>query len=184
MDMSDAENKMLVPDQWWRTWVRDHQVAALLLIGLIATHLATLFGYYLPGIGLPDLKWAHFNGAFLGNSTDGDVSGSFINGYIIHTIDGIAFAVLFGALVRSKLTFVKDGILKGVVYGLILGVISIGFLIPYVYAPHLGMGLFSFGDNLIGNNHDHWKLPFAVLLWHAIYGGIIGQLYRATDDRG
>ncbi len=172
----------LLPDEWWRIWVNAHPVAAILLIGLIATHIATLIGYYLPGVGLPDLKWAHFNGAFLGNSTEGDVSGSFINGYIVHTIDGIAFAVLFAALVRSKLTFLKNGILKGVFYGLLLGIISIGFLIPYVYAPKAGFGLFSFGDNDFGTNPDHWKLPFAVLLWHAIYGGIIGQLYKGTED--
>ena len=40
-----------------------------------------------------------------------------------------------------------------------------------------GMDMFSFGDNLLGTNHDHWKLPFAILLWHLIWGAILGYLY-------
>lgn len=27
------------------------------------------------------------------------------------------------------------------------------------------------------NNHQHWKLPFAVLLWHLIYGALLGLPY-------
>ena len=40
-----------------------------------------------------------------------------------------------------------------------------------------GFGVFSFGDNVYGTNHDHWKLPFAILLWHLIWGAILGYLY-------
>jgi hypothetical protein len=35
-----------------------------------------------------------------------------------------------------------------------------------------------------GTNHDHWKLPFAILLWHLIWGAILGYLYdpRRPDE--
>ncbi len=35
----------------YRTWVSDYRVSAALLAGLIATHLATVVGYFMPGIG-------------------------------------------------------------------------------------------------------------------------------------
>jgi hypothetical protein len=73
---------------------------------------------------------------------------------------------------------------KGMVFAIIQSIISLGFLFPYVYAPKSGFGLFSFGDNAFGTNPDHWKLPFAVVLWHLIWGGLLGLLYdpKAPDD--
>src|SRR6266705_1402607 len=41
----------------YRAWVGDHRVSAALLAGLVATHLATVVGYFMPGIGLPQLDW-------------------------------------------------------------------------------------------------------------------------------
>src|SRR6266852_4919175 len=35
----------------YRTWVGDHRVSAALLAGLVATHLATVVGYFMPGVG-------------------------------------------------------------------------------------------------------------------------------------
>jgi hypothetical protein len=43
--------------------VGDRRVSAALLAGLIATHLATVVGYFMPGIGLPQLDWNRINGA-------------------------------------------------------------------------------------------------------------------------
>ena len=48
---------------------------------------------------------------------------------------------------------------------------------PYVYAPRSGFGFASFGANSFGNNHQHWKLPFAVLVWRLVYGAMLGLLY-------
>jgi RsiW-degrading membrane proteinase PrsW (M82 family) len=58
----------------------------------------------------------------------------------------------------------------------VLGLISIGFLIPYVYVRKSGYGLFSFySDNT-------WKLPVAVLIWHTIWGGLLGQMYNPSSS--
>ena len=59
----------------------------------------------------------------------------------------------FGPKMRS--------IQKGLLFAVVQTIISTGFLFPYVYARKLGFAIFSFGDNLLGTNHDHWKLPFA-----------------------
>jgi hypothetical protein len=179
----NASASALEPELWWRNWMRLHPVAGPALAGFIATHVATMIGYYLVGIGLPELPWADFNGFFLSTHAEAiSSSGSFFSGYMLHTFDGVVFAILFAALVRSRIPLPNTtlgGIAKGVIWGLVLGLISIGFLIPYVYlrVSHpsgFGGGLkpFSFGGP------NGWKLPFAVLLWHGIWGAILGQLYR------
>ena len=182
MDINENASA-LEPELWWRNWMRLHPVAGPALAGFIATHIATMIGYYLVGIGLPELPWADFNGFFLSTHAEAISSfGSFFSGYMLHTFDGVVFAILFAALVRSKIPLPNTtigGIAKGVVWGLVLGLVSIGFLIPYVYLRKnhpsgFGGGLkpFSFGGP------NGWKLPFAVLLWHGIWGAILGQLYR------
>ena len=88
--------------------------------------------------------------------------------------NGIVFALMFAFLAYNKLpTFFSRmrSVQKGLVFGTTQSIVSLGFLFPYVYAPKLGFGFFSFGANKLGNNADHWKLPVAVLLWHWVYGG-------------
>jgi hypothetical protein len=187
MDMDDGA-EALAPAAWWRSWVGAHPVLGPAVIGVIATQVATMCGYYMVGVGLPELRWADFNGFFLATTAEPIGStGSFFGGFMLHTLDGIVFAILFAALVRDKLPGANNtlgGIIKGVTWGLILGIISIGFLIPYVYlrVNHPsgfggGLGLFSF------EGPDEWKLPLAVLLWHTIWGGILGQLYQRPDTQ-
>ena len=101
-------------------------------------------------------------------------------GQSIHYVNGIAFALLFALVAYKSLpTFFNKfkSVQKGMLFSIIQSIISLGFLFPYVYAPKAGFGLFSFGDNAFGNNPDHWKLPFAVVLWHLIWGGLLGLLY-------
>ena len=53
-------------------------------------------------------------------------------------------------------------------------IISAGLLVPYAYVPNSGYGLFLF------DGPDGWKLPFAILIWHLIYGLFLGMLYQPT----
>ena len=105
---------------------------------------------------------------------------SFAVGQSIHFINGIVFGLWFALVVYNKIPtfFAKmKSIQKGLLFAIVQTIISTGFLFPYVYARKAGFGVFSFGDNVFGTNHDHWKLPFAILLWHLIWGGILGYLY-------
>ena len=87
------------------------------------------------------------------------------------------FAILFGVLFREdvpiKNTF-GGNIAKGLLYGVIMTIISAGLLVPYAYVPNQGYGLFLF------DGPDGWKLPFAILVWHLIYGLFLGLLYQPT----
>ncbi len=186
MDTQESRSA-LAPDDWWANWLRAHPVGGALLAGLLATHITTMIGYYLVGIGLPGLAWADFNGFFLATPLEQfGSSGSFFTGFTLHTVDGLMFALLYAAMIRSRIPIPNTtvgGIAKGIIWGLVLGLISIGFLIPYVYlrkdSPTTfggGLGLFSF------EGPDEWKLPVAVLLWHTIWGGLLGQMYNPSPS--
>ena len=185
MVVDDLERALDIDDRYQR-WVYRHPIAGASLAGFLATQVATIWGYYGIGIGLPSLPFHAYNGLLFSRpSVAADFSdfgnpSSWWLGQSIHYVNGIAFALLFALVAYKSLpTFFNKfkSVQKGMVFAIIQTIISLGFLFPYVYAPKSGFGIFSFGDNAFGNNPDHWKLPFAVLLWHLIYGGLLGLLY-------
>jgi len=171
-------SKSLAPSasQRWHKWVADHPVGSLALIGVIATQLGTYFGYCFPAIGLPKLPWPAYNGALIGGAeTWGSPISQYFAGQSIHFVNGIVFAILFGVIAHAQIP-VKGHVSKGLIYGVVMTIISVGFLVPYAYVPKSGYGLFLF------DGPDGWKLPFGVLLWHLIYGAMIGLLYQPKDE--
>jgi len=190
MAISELDRVMDVDDRYQR-WVYRHPVAGASLAGFIATQIGTIWGYYAPGIGLPSLPFPAYNGLLFSRpSVAADFSdfgnpASWFLGQSIHYVNGIVFAYMFAFIAYNKLpTFMPKmkSVQKGMVFGITQSIISLGFLFPYVYAPKAGFGIFSFGDNAFGNNHDHWKLPVAVVLWHLVYGGLLGLFYDPKPD--
>ena len=177
----------------WRAWCNEHPVGSIALVGVIATQLGTYFGYVFPAVGLPTLPWPLYNGllglgiaegeggvfssyeAFMNNPT-----GVFFVGQALHFVNGIVFAILFGLIARHSLPFNKDtnggNISKGLLYGVIMTIISAGLLVPYAYVQGNGYGFFLF------DGPDGWKLPAGILVWHLIYGYFLGALYQPNDD--
>src|SRR2546428_449502 len=49
-------------DPVWRVWITRHRVGAAILAGIVATHMATIIGFFLPAVGLPKLDWPSANG--------------------------------------------------------------------------------------------------------------------------
>jgi hypothetical protein len=205
---ADIDRAVVVDDEkpaigaastWWYNWVNAHRVGAIVLVGVIATQMGTYFGYVFPAVGLPVLPWPLYNGilgttlnvdgadalnrVFAGGQFDAvfATSGeSFFVGNALHFVNGIVFAILFAVLFRDavpiKNTF-GGNIAKGLLYGVIMTIISAGLLVPYAYVPHQGYGLFLF------DGPDGWKLPFAILVWHLIYGFFLGVLYQFRAPR-
>jgi hypothetical protein len=172
----------------WRVWVTNHWFASSLIAGFVATHLATVFGLFFRGVGLPNLNWPTTNGALgLLPATDSTTTAQFWVGEFIHGIDGIVFAFMFVLLIHPRIPLPNTSsgnLVKAVGYSIVLAVISAGFLIPYVYYPHSGVGLFSFdAATTFGLADAGWKLPAAILLWHLIYGFFLGTLYNPLPWR-
>jgi hypothetical protein len=163
----------LTTDKRWQQWIREHPVLGPALAGLIATQLATIVGYYLRGIGLPQVPWPLFNGALFAPAGEFGSPASFFVGQSIHMVDGVLFAILFVVLVRSRIPLPNTNmgnVGKGLVYSMVMALVSAGFLVPYCYAPKSGYGFFSF------ESPDTWKLPLSILIFHAVYGYFLGLL--------
>ena len=167
---------------WWYNWVDRHRVAGILLVGVIATQLGTYFGYVFPAVGLPTLPWPLYNGALgLMTAETFVTAGSFFVGQTLHFINGIVFAVLYAVLFLPLMPFrnTRGGNLgAGLLYSVIMSVISVGILVPYAYVPKQGYGFFTF------DGPDGWKLPAAVLVWHLIYGFFLGTLFMVRNHEG
>ncbi|SDN20765.1 hypothetical protein [Actinacidiphila guanduensis] len=163
----------LRPDLEWFRWAGRHPVGALLVTAFVATQVATTLGYFMPAIGLPQLAWPLHNGFVAAPGTPEGTAASYFAGQFMHYLNGIAFVLIFGLLVHPRLPF-RDtdlgNLLKATVYVVVLTLISTGLLVPKIYAPHAGYGLFSFGHG--------WKFPFAVLLWHLLFGVHIAALHN------
>jgi hypothetical protein len=165
---------------WWYDWVNLHRVGAIALVGVIATQLGTYFGYVFPAIGLPTLPWPLFNGILGAPAEAFGTPGSFFVGQSLHFVNGIVFAILYAVLALPMMPFRNThggNVLRGLLYGVVMTIISIGLLVPYAYVPKQGYGLFSF------YGPDGWKLPAAVLLWHLIYGFFLGTLYQLRENK-
>lgn len=161
----------------WRAWVTRHWLASSLIAGAVATHLATVFGIWFHGIGLPDLNWPLANGAVI--FPEGSQVVQYVGGGVQHYGDGLIFAMLFALLVHPRIPLPNTeigNVAKAILYSLVLGTISAGFLVPYVYFPRAGAGIFSTGFG--------WKLVFAIYLWHLIWGFFLGTLYNPNPEAG
>ena len=160
---------------WWYDWVDQHRVGASALVGVIATQLGTYFGYVFPAIGLPTLPWPLYNGVLATPAEEFGTTGSFFAGNSLHFVNGIVFAILYAVLALPIMPFRNThagNVARGLLYSVVLTVISLGILVPYAYVPKQGYGLFAF------SGPDGWKLPAAVLLWHLIYGFFLGTLFQ------
>ena len=117
----------------WRDWATAHRAAAALLAGVVATHIATVFGFMEVGVGLPRLDYMTQNGGLYLPKASPNVQ--FLTGGILHYADGIVFAVLFAAVLHPVLPWRSTpigNILKGMFLGTILATIVVAFLANYV----------------------------------------------------
>lgn len=160
----------------WRVWVTRHPIGGTLIAAFVATHIATVFGFWFPGIGLPQLNWPVVNGNIV--DPTGSAAVKFALGEFIHGFDGLVFTFIY-AIVLFPLVKVAvnplTNMAKALGFALILGTFSIGFMIPYVYYPHAGAGLFSTGFG--------WKLVLAVYLWHIVFGSNLGLMYNPMSTK-
>src|ERR687892_615038 len=83
---------------WWYDWVNTHRVASAALVGVIATQVATYFGYVFPAVGLPTLPWPLFNGVLAAPVEEFGTVGSYFSGQSLHFVNGIVFTILYAVL--------------------------------------------------------------------------------------
>lgn len=159
----------------WSVWVTRHRVPAALLAGLVATHMATIVGYFLPGVGLPKLDWNIVNGAVY--TPGASRLAQFVSGGFFHYVDGIVFTLVFVVAVHPRLPWrdsAAGNLAKALVFGTALALVSVMFMTPRVYGPALGAdaGFFSL--------HFGWKFVVSVFVWHLVYAVHLGLIYNPS----
>lgn len=166
----------------WRAIVTSRPLTGALVAGFVATHLATVTGYWYHGLaltsgkGLPDLGWPGFNGLLLVPTESG--LAQFWTGAIFHFLTGMAFSLGFALLLFPLFPWtntVGGNILKALIFAWVLGTISALWWVPQLF-PAINAGFFS--------NHLGWKTVFGIYLWHTIYGVNLGALYSPLPPEG
>ena len=165
--------------QSWRTTVTQRPLVGALVAGFIATHLATVMGYWFhglkfiigdnPKLGTLDLGWPTFNGLLL--LPKESVTSQFWAGAIFHFMTGIAFSLAYCLLIFPLFKWknsVGGNIGKAMVYGFVLATLSALWWVPQLF-PAFNPGFFSWN---LG-----WRAVFGIYLWHAIYAVNLGAFY-------
>ena len=164
------------------------------IAGFIATHVATMAGYWFPGARLPQFPFNDLNGYLVLGLAFGAANPAinFVVGGIIHYTSGILWGVIFALIVHPMLgKAIKPlaplnsttNLVKGIIWGLALWVISSALWMPLLVGPlfdayfrslgySCGVGPFltCFGGYGV-------QALFSNLLWHTIYGVNLGLLF-------
>lgn len=184
------------PATRWRIVAAEHPIAVAVLAGILATHMATIFGYWMHGIGLPAMDWPRFNGYLIMRAAFGaDPEAIFgvadfirlSTGWIAHSFTGAVFAVVFAVGIHPYLPW-KDTTVgnmgKALVWAFVLATISALWWVPALF-PEFHLGFFSSNvSNTIAPDYASWQAPFAIYVWHLIWGVTLGLIYNpmSADD--
>ena len=185
--------------------ISDNKLVAGLIAGFIATHIATITGFWYEIFNFPIMDWSRWNGTYLvgfGNpsavgfgtdlASDFEV---FAGGYILHTFTGMILALAFVFLIRRYIPLpytLQGNLLAAAAWGVALAVLSFAVIVPLVDSYNNDPGWFSLDLKLPDTNeiqegaegalHPGWKTPVAVLIWHLIYGIQMGSFYQPKSE--
>ena len=162
----------------WRANVASHRLGYGLLAAFVATHIATVSGFWYKIVGLPVLSWPAFNGILLLGHTVTGANGNdqFWAGSIYHFLTGICFGLVFVFLVHPLLPIrntLVGNIAKALIFALVLATFSALLWVPRDF-PEFHPGFFA--------NNLGWKTVVGIYLWHVVYGLHLGALYSPLPD--
>jgi hypothetical protein len=157
----------------WRANVSNHRIAYALLASVVATHIATVSGYWYKIIGIPVLGWPGFNGILLLGHTGTGATGTqqFWAGTVYHYMTGICYGLIFAFLIHPLLpgrNTVLGNLRKALIWAALLAVLSALLWVPRNF-PEFHPGFFT--------NNLGWKTVIGIFIWHAVYGVHLGALY-------
>jgi hypothetical protein len=170
----------------WRMLANTHPLGEAVLAGILATHIATIFGYWFHGIGLPNLDFPRFNGYLLFRAALGDDPAvvtavadglRLILGWIVHSFTGVVWALTYVVAIHPRLGWrnTSNGNLgKAMVWGGVLATLSSLWWVPVLF-PEFQLGFFSW-------NFAGFKGVLAIYVWHAIWALNIGLIYNPLPE--
>lgn len=165
----------------FRSEVSRSRLVTALVAGFVATHIATVSGYWFHGINLPDLGWPNFNGLLL-LGTDASPLSQFWAGTAYHLATGICFALFYAFIVHPRIPLANTmggNVAKGILFALVLATLSAAWWVPQLFNQVFQTDLGWFSQNvgtLLGTSA--WKPIVGIYLWHIIYGLNLGLIYN------
>jgi hypothetical protein len=162
----------------WRGNVSTHRLTYALLAAFVATHMATVSGYWYKIIGIPVLGWPQFNGILLMGHTGSSTNGAqqFWAGTVYHYGSGLCYGLIFAFLIHPMLpgrNTVAGNIAKGLAWGGVLAALSALLWVPRNF-PEFHPGFFT--------NNLGWKTVLGIFVWHAVYGLHLGAFYNPLPE--
>jgi len=166
----------------WRVMATTHPLAMALVAGILATHIATITGYWYHGIGLRDLDFPTFNGYLLFRPEMGTEEFAvfgvplpirLLYGWTVHLFTGVVFAMVYAVLIQPMLKW-RSNMAKALAWGAVLAIISGLWWVPVLFNEFdLGFAAWNF---------DGWKGIVAIFLWHAIWAVNLALFYNPLSD--
>lgn len=161
----------------FRLWATRHRITAALLAGFVAVHVATIIGFWMGGFGLTRQDWPTANG--LVYIPHASALALFVVGAVAHYLDGIFFALVFAIGIAPYVPIratLLGNLAKGVLFGIVLAIVSLSIMTPFIYAPARGSvaGLFSSNFGLV--------YIVSVFVFHIVYGLNLGLIYNPYDE--
>lgn len=165
----------------FRSYFTNNRLTAALVAGLVATHMATVSGYwyrmigFVNGEGFVTLDWPAFNGLLIRPNAEMFGAEQFWAGTIYHYLTGICFALVYAFLIHPKLPWpntVKGNLIKALVWALVLALVSAIWWTPSLF-PAFNPGFLVLNLGI--------KTTIGVFLWHLVYGVHLGALYNPTE---
>ena len=176
---------MATRETTFRSDVSNSKLVTALVAGFVATHVATIFGFWFHGFNLPDLAWPTFNGILL-LGKDASPLSIFWAGTVYHTATGICFALFYAYIVHPRLPIPNStggNLAKAEIWALILATLS-----AIWWVPQLFNSVFSFDFGFFSQNLGKflqvpaWKGIFGIYLWHLIWGLNLGLIYNPKGE--
>ena len=167
----------------WRVMATAHPLAMALVAGILATHIATITGYWFHGIGpqrprLPDIQRHPVlpprDGQKRGGGGDGSGPAFALGlGWFAHLFTGVVFAMVYAVLIQPMLKW-RSNMAKALAWGAVLAIISGLWWVPVLFNEFdLGFAAWNF---------DGWKGIVAIFLWHAIWAVNLALFYNPLSD--
>src|SRR6267143_1569775 len=165
------------------------------IAGLVATHIATIFGLWFYGARLPKFDFPSLNGyIYVGlpfGFTHPDVA--FVVGGVFHYVDGILFGLIFALVVSPMMGRVLKPLapmtpttnyIKGLIWGWTLWIISSALWMPLLIGPILAPYGAPVGVFLTSFDGYGVQALLANLLWHTIWGANLGLIFSPRPASG
>lgn len=167
----------------WRLVSNEKPLAVAVVAGILATHIATIFGYWFHGIGLVNLDFPRFNAYLLFRAELGEDPAAIFEaasstsrlliGWGVHLFTGIVWALLYVAVVHPLLGRMAN-LAKALIWGAVLATISALWWVPVLF-PEFDLGVFSW-------NLDGFWGVVAIYVWHGIYAVNLALIYHPLRE--